>query len=50
MTTWCNMSDEITISVEEYNKLLKDSQTLEKLISAGVEGWAGYEFALEDDD
>lgn len=37
----------ITISVEEYKRLKKDSEWLGYLESAGVDNWDGYEFAHE---
>ena len=43
----------IRISVEEYDRLLKDSCMLSALEEAGVDNWEGYEFAfdyLEDED
>ena len=36
------MSDVITISKEEYEKLLKDSQFLQCLEACGVDNWNGY--------
>lgn len=40
----------ITISQEEYDKLLRDSEFLARLEHAGVDNWEGYEFALEEDE
>ena len=41
------MSDTITITVEEYEKLQFDSKFLSALESAGVDNWDGYEVAQE---
>lgn len=41
----------ITLSLEDYAKLIADQQFLEALIAAGVDSWEGYEYAqgiLED--
>lgn len=35
----------ISITVKEYNSLLKDSQWLDCLNSAGVDNWSGIELA-----
>ncbi len=40
--------NEVTITREEYDSLLEDSEFLRALFSAGVDNWEGYEFALED--
>lgn len=37
--------DTITISREEYDKLIKDQAFLEALICCGVDNWGGYEEA-----
>ena len=37
----------ITISMAEYNKLIKESQFLDALIAAGVDNWIGYDSAQE---
>ena len=37
----------ITISKEEYEELLKDSQFLDCLRGAGVDNWDGYDHAME---
>lgn len=37
----------ITISQEEYDKLLEDSEFLNALLMAGVDNWEGYSIALE---
>jgi hypothetical protein len=43
------MSDEktVTISKEEYESLLEDSQFLAALRAAGVDNWDGYSEAFE---
>lgn len=42
----------ISIPIEEYKKLLDDSEFLGALRAAGVDNWDGYDYALElmDDD
>lgn len=42
-----NASDTVTISKEEYDKLLEDSIFLNCLERAGVDNWDGYEVAQE---
>lgn len=37
----------ITIPKSEYDQLIKDSEFLEALRSAGVDNWEGYDFAFE---
>lgn len=37
--------DSILVSKKEYDKLKKDSQFLNALISAGVDNWDGYSYA-----
>lgn len=37
----------ITLSLEDYAKLLADQQFLEALRAAGVDNWEGYEYAQE---
>ena len=37
----------IIISVEEYDRLLKDSCMLSALEEAGVDNWVGYSFARD---
>lgn len=39
---------EVTITREEYDNLLRDSEILQALENAGVDNWEGYEFAMED--
>lgn len=43
------MSDEliVTITTKEYNELIKDSEMLSALMSAGVDNWDGYDYAME---
>lgn len=38
----------ITISREEYDRLLKDSRFLDKLYAAGVDNWEGFSIACEE--
>lgn len=40
----------ITISREEYDRLLCDSAFLARLEAAGVDNWEGYEMALEEEE
>lgn len=40
------MEDTITISKQEYNQLVKDSEILEALYSGGVDNWEWYEESL----
>ena len=40
-------NETINITLEEYNKLLKDSNFLEALKCAGVDNWKGYSEAIE---
>ena len=42
-----NKEEKITITVKEYNRLLKDSQWLSCLESAGVDNWEGIEMAFD---
>jgi len=43
------MSNEtVTISKEEYDRLLKAEETLTALESHGVDNWDGYSDAMED--
>lgn len=39
----------VTITEEQYNKLVEDSEMLQKLIGAGVDNWEGYDFAMSGD-
>ena len=39
------MEGTITISMEEYERLVDAESTLEALICAGVDNWEGYEYA-----
>ncbi len=39
---------EVTITREEYETLLRDSDVLQALENAGVDNWEGYKFAMED--
>lgn len=41
------MSEKVSITKEEYDKLLKDRITLESLQEAGVDNWEGYSMAME---
>lgn len=41
------MEELITITVKEYNQLLKDSDWLRCLEQAGVDNWEGYSFAID---
>lgn len=41
---------EVTITREEYDALLNDSNFLRALEAAGVDNWEGYSFAMEDFD
>jgi hypothetical protein len=38
----------VTISKEEYESLLKDSETLNALRNHGVDNWDGYEDAISE--
>ena len=38
----------IQITIDEYNRLCKDSLFLNCLENAGVDNWDGYQFALEE--
>lgn len=40
--------NDVTITLEEYRTLLRDSEILQALINAGVDNWEGYDFAMED--
>lgn len=40
-------SEYVTITQEEYNRLLKDTELLGALQSAGVDNWDGYDYAIE---
>lgn len=44
------MSNEtmVSISFQEYNQLLKDSDFLNCLRNAGVDNWNGYDYACEE--
>ena len=42
-----NMEETVTISKEEYESLLKDSEKLSALEAAGVDNWEGYDSAME---
>ncbi len=48
------MSSSITISTEEYDQLVKDSEFCWALKAAGVDNWQGYDDAMailrEDED
>ena len=41
------MGETITISVEDYNELVSDSNFLSALMAAGVDNWDGYDYAVE---
>ena len=38
----------VTISKEEYEKLLDDSNFLNKLYAHGVDNWSGFDYAVDD--
>ena len=40
------MEETITISMEEYERLVDAESTLEALICAGVDNWEGYGYAM----
>ena len=40
----------VTISEKEYNRLVADSQFLDRLHVVGVDNWEGYGEACEEDD
>lgn len=40
------MKETITISMEEYRRLVDAESTLEALICAGVDNWEGYDYAM----
>ena len=42
------MSENITISQEEYDRLIEADRKLDALKGAGVDNWEGYEFAIEE--
>lgn len=42
------LSEKITISMEEYNRLLADSEFLANLRAAGVDNWEGYHYGYGD--
>lgn len=42
-----NPKDSITITLTEYNRLLKAETFLDALYAAGVDNWSGYEAAQE---
>ncbi len=42
------MEDKITITTEEYDRLLEAKNKLAALEAAGVDNWDGYDFAMED--
>lgn len=39
------MAENIVISLEEYEGLLRDSEFLGRLFEAGVDNWEGFELA-----
>ena len=41
-----DMEGTITISMEEYERLVDAESTLEALICAGVDNWEGYDYAM----
>lgn len=41
------MSDTITIDIDEYEELKRDSDFLNALYNAGVDNWSGYEYAQD---
>ena len=42
------MENKVTITTEEYDRLLEAENKLDALEVAGVDNWEGYEFAMED--
>lgn len=42
-----NNDETVTISLEEYNKLLDDALLLGCLRAAGVDNWDGWDYAIE---
>lgn len=44
------MKDTITISIEEYEYLQRQSFKLDKLEAYGVDNWCGYSDAMSDSD
>lgn len=44
------MIEEITITLERYNQLLKDSQLLAHLKDLGVDNWGGYSTPDEEEN
>lgn len=40
------LKETVTISKEEYERLLDAESTLDALICAGVDNWAGYGYAM----
>lgn len=40
-------SETVTISQEEYDRLLSDSAVLNALETEGVDNWSGYDYAME---
>jgi len=40
----------VTITENEYDRLLAESRKLNKLECAGVDNWSGYGYAMSDDD
>lgn len=45
-----NKSETVTISRNEYDRLLKDSKFLAHLEANGVDNWEGYAWPDTDDD
>lgn len=41
------MSEEVTISLSEYESLKEDARWLQALENAGVDNWSGIDFARE---
>lgn len=42
--------DKILVDREEYDKLLEDSEFLDRLYAAGVDNWEGYENACSSEE
>ena len=44
------MEELITITKQEYDRLIDDSNFLNRLRAAGVDNWEGFGFACEDEE
>ncbi len=42
------MDDTVTISKQQYEQLIEDSDILQCLRNAGVDNWDGWDFAMEE--